>query len=239
MKIRFEKAKELINNALSMGRYSLLVTEAMALMAMIEIPTPSFYLANSAEEAQKIAEALGYPVALKVVSPDVIHKSDFGGVKLNMINPYQVSEKFKEIQKNVYEKAPEARISGIIVQKMVPSATEVTIGALRDKQFGPAIMFGLGGVFIEILKDVSFRIAPLNKSDAEEMIKEIKGYPLLLGYRGSQRLDIDAIADFIVRISELMMDIDGIDQLDLNPVSVYSSGLIAVDVRVILSRGAG
>jgi acetyl-CoA synthetase (ADP-forming) len=122
---------------------------------------------------------------------------------------------------------------------MVPSATEVTIGALRDKQFGPAIMFGLGGVFIEILKDVSFRIAPLNKSDAEEMIKEIKGYPLLLGYRGSQRLDIDAIADFIVRISELMMDIDGIDQLDLNPVSVYSSGLIAVDVRVILSRGAG
>lgn len=239
MKIQFEKAKELINNALSMGRYSLQETEAIALMAMIGVPTPSFHLANSIEEAQKIAEALGYPVVLKVVSPDIIHKSDLGGVKLNIFNPDQVSENFKEIQKNVHEKAPKVRISGIMVQKMVPSTTEVTIGALRDKQFGPAIMFGLGGIFIEILKDVSFRIAPVNRDDAQEMIKEIKGYPLLLGYRGNPRLDINAIVDAIVRISELMMCIDEIDQLDLNPVSVYPSGLIAVDVRIILSREAG
>ncbi|MEM3068802.1 MAG: acetate--CoA ligase family protein [Nitrososphaerales archaeon] len=236
MKIQFEKAKELIKNALSTGRYSLLEPEAMALMAMIGIPTPSFHLSNSIEEAQKIAQALGYPVVLKVVSQDIIHKSDIGGVKLNILNQDQVSEKFKEIQKSVHEKAPKARISGIMVQKMVPSATEVVIGALRDKQFGPAVMFGLGGIFIEILKDVSFRIAPVDKNDANEMIKEIKGYPLLLGYRGSPRLDINAIADSIVKVSELMMNIDEIDQLDLNPILVYPSGLVAVDVRIILSH---
>jgi len=239
MKIQFEKAKELIKNALSTGRYSLLEPEAMALMAMIGIPTPSFYLSNSIEEAQKIAQALGYPVVLKVVSQDIIHKSDIGGVKLNILNQDQVSEKFKEIQKSVREKAPKARISGIMVQKMVPSATEVVIGALRDKQFGPAVMFGLGGIFIEILKDVSFRIAPVDKDDANEMIKEIKGYPLLLGYRGSPRLDIDTIADSIVKVSELIMNIDEIDQLDLNPILVYPSGLVAVDVRVILSHNVG
>jgi acetyl-CoA synthetase (ADP-forming) len=126
-----------------------------------------------------------------------------------------------------------------MVQKMVPSATEVVIGALRDKQFGPAVMFGLGGIFIEILKDVSFRIAPVDKDDANEMIKEIKGYPLLLGYRGSPRLDIDTIADSIVKVSELIMNIDEIDQLDLNPILVYPSGLVAVDVRVILSHNVG
>jgi len=239
MKIQFEKAKELVNNALSMERYSLLEPEAMALMAMVGVPTPSFHLANSVEEAQKIAEALGYPIVLKVVSPDIIHKSDVGGVKLNILNQDQVSEKFKEIQKSVYEKAPKARIFGIMVQKMFPSATEVAIGALRDKQFGPALMFGLGGIFIEILKDVSFRIAPVDKDDALEMIEEIKGYPLLLGYRGSPKLDINSIVDAIVIISELMMNIDEIDQLDLNPILVYPSGLIAVDVRIILSRKAG
>lgn len=239
MKIQFEKAKELINNALSMGRYSLLETEAMALMAMIEIPTPSFYLANSIEEAQKIAEVLGYPVVLKIVSPDIIHKSDFGGVKLNILNSDQVSEKFKEIIKNVHEKAPKTRVLGIMVQKMVPSSTEVAIGALRDKQFGPAIMFGLGGIFIEILKDVSFRIAPVGRNDAHDMIKEIKGYPLLLGHRGNPRLDINAIADALVRISELLTNIDEIDQLDLNPILVYPSGLVAVDARIILGPGAG
>lgn len=239
MEIQFKKVKELINKALSDGRHSLLEPEAMAIMAMIGIPTPSFHLANSIEEAQKIAEALGYPVVLKIVSPDIIHKSDVGGVKLNILNKEQVSEKFKEIQKSVHEKAPKARIFGIIVQKMVPSATEVVIGALRDKQFGPVMMFGLGGIFIEIIKDVSFRIAPLNKDDALEMIKEIKGYSLLLGYRGSPKLDINAIADTIARISELMMNIDEIDQLDLNPIFVYTSGLVVVDARIILTHKSG
>jgi acetyl-CoA synthetase (ADP-forming) len=239
MKIEFEKGKELIRNAISTGRYSLLEPEAMALMAMIGIPTPSFHIANSVEEAQKIAEALGYPVVLKIVSPDIIHKSDVGGVKLNILNKDQVSEKFKEIQKNVHEKAPKARIFGVMVQKMAPASIEVVIGALRDKQFGPTIMFGLGGIFIELIKDVSFRIAPLNNDDALEMIKEIKGYPLLLGYRGSPKLDVDAIADAIVKISELIMSIDEIDQLDLNPILVYPSGLMAVDVRIILSHKAG
>ncbi|MEM3383087.1 MAG: acetate--CoA ligase family protein [Nitrososphaerales archaeon] len=239
METKFEKIKELINNALSEGRHSLLAPEAMVMLSIMGISMPSFCLANSIEEAQEIAEALGYPVALKIVSPDIIHKSDVGGVKLNLLNKDQVSENFKEIQKNVREKAPKARIFGIMVQKMVPSATEVVIGALRDKQFGPVIMFGLGGIFIEIIKDVSFRIAPLNKDDALEMIKEIKGYPLLLGYRGSPKLDINAVADTIVKISELMMKVDEIDQLDLNPILVYTSGLMVVDARVILSHNAG
>ncbi|MEM3538340.1 MAG: acetate--CoA ligase family protein [Nitrososphaerales archaeon] len=239
MEVQFKNVKNLINKVLSAGRHSLLEPEAMAMMAMIGIPTPSFHLANSIEEAQKIAEALGYPVVLKIVSPDITHKSDVGGVKLNILNKDQVSEKFKEIQKSVQEKAPKASIFGIMVQKMAPSAMEVVIGALRDKQFGPVVMFGLGGIFIEIIKDVSFRIAPLNKDDALEMIKEIKGYPLLIGYRGSPKLDVNAIADAIVKISELMMNVDEIDQLDLNPILVYTSGLIVVDVRVILNHKVG
>lgn len=234
MKIELKKASEVIKNALSMERHLLLESEAMALMAMIGISVPTFQLATSIEEAQKIADALGYPIVLKVVSPDIIHKSDVGGVKLGIADSHQISEKFKEIQESIKEKAPNARFSGIIVHKMVPSSTEVVIGGVRDRQFGPAVMFGLGGIFVELLKDTSFRIAPVTKDDALEMVQEIRGYPLLDGYRGSPKLDVEAILDAIVRISELIEAIKEIDQIDLNPIMVYQSGLVAVSARIIL-----
>lgn len=234
MKIELKKASEVIKNALSMERHLLLESEAMALMAMIGISVPTFQLATSIEEAQNIADALGYPIVLKVVSPDIIHKSDVGGVKLGIADSHQISEKFKEIQESIKEKAPNARFSGIIVHKMVPSSTEVVIGGVRDRQFGPAVMFGLGGIFVELLKDTSFRIAPVTKDDALEMVQEIRGYPLLDGYRGSPKLDVEAILDAIVRISELIEAIKEIDQIDLNPIMVYQSGLVAVSARIIL-----
>jgi len=239
MMIQFDKARELIETTLLMGRRSMLEPDAMALMSIMGIPVPSFHLASSIGEAQKIAEALGYPIVLKVVSPDIIHKSDVGGVKLNIVNSHQVSEKFNEILKNIREKAPGAKVSGMMVQKMVPSTTEVVVGALRDRQFGPVLMFGLGGIFIELLKDLSFRVAPVNKDDALDMIREIRGYPILIGYRGSPKLDTDAIADVIVKVSELMMSIDEIDQIDLNPIMVYPSGLVALDIRIIPAYKSG
>ena len=235
MKIRFEKAFELIESALSKGRHVLLESESMTLMAIIGIPVPTFQLATSVEEAQKIAEAFGYPIVLKVVSPDIMHKTDVGGVKLGIINSNQIAEKFKEIRKSVKEKVPDARITGIIVHKMQPSTIEVAIGAVRDRQFGPVVMFGLGGVFIELLKDTSFRIIPISKVDALEMIQETKGYPLLIGYRGSPKLDLNSITDALVRVSELMTYIKEIDQIDLNPIMVYQFGLIAVSARIILT----
>jgi len=234
--MQLEKAYEIVKSAIFMGRHLLLESEGMALMALIGIPVPTFQLATSIEDAQNIADVLGYPIVLKIISPDIIHKSDVGGVKLGIVDSNQISKKFKEIQESIKEKAPNARIFGIMVYKMVPSSTEVVVGAVRDRQFGPAIMFGLGGILIELLKDTSFRIAPITKDDALEMIQEIRGYPILVGYRDFPKLDVDAIADVIVKISELMMDIKEIDQIDLNPIMVYQSGLTAISARIMLTE---
>jgi len=228
------EAREIVTQALESGRTALLEPEAKSLIAKYGISTPSFSLCATEREAVDSAERVGYPVVMKIVSPDIIHKTEVGGVKVGIANTRQVSEGYAEILRSAALKAPAAKIVGVLVQRMAPPSTEVIVGAIRDPQFGPAVMFGLGGVFVELLKDVSFRVAPIDEDEAWEMMHEVRGIPLLKGYRGSPRLDAKAVARTLASASRIMTELDQIDQMDLNPVMVYKSGVSVVDARIIL-----
>jgi len=171
---------------------------------------------------------------LKIVSPDIIHKSDAGGVLLNLKNPVDVASGYSRIIENAKKYKADAKIVGVLVQEMAPQATEVIVGAIKDPQFGQTVMFGLGGIFVEILKDVNFRVAPITTEDAREMITQLKAYPLLKGYRNTPPVDIDALVEILCRTSRLVMDNPEIKELDLNPVMAYSNGAKVVDARIIL-----
>ncbi len=199
------------------------------------IPVPKEELAENEEKAVEIAKKIGFPVVLKLISPDVLHRSDAKAIVLNVKNEEEVKEKFKEIIKNAKNFNPHAKIEGVLVQEMLPQGREVIVGLIKDPQFGHVVMFGLGGIFVEILKDVSFRVAPINKKEALKMIKEIKGYKILEGTRGISPSDIDAIADIIVKVSELGVKMPEIKELDINPLFAYEKGAVAVDCRIILS----
>jgi acetyl-CoA synthetase (ADP-forming) len=216
------------------GRNYLLEPEAKMVCMEYGIPVTRFKVAGTPEEAIKFAEGIGYPVVLKIVSPDIIHKFDVGGVVLNLKSPSEVKEAYQNIIKNVKKHKPDAKIVGVLVQEMAPTSTEVIVGATKDPQFGPALMFGLGGIFVEVLKDVTFRIAPITESDAREMITEVKAYPILKGYRGQPPADIDAIVNILLNTSKLVMDHQEIKELDLNPIMVYEKGAKTVDARIIL-----
>jgi len=216
------------------SRKSLLETEAKIILKEYGIPVTEFRLAKSKHEAMKIADELGYPIVLKIVSPEIIHKSDVGGVIINLNNREEVQNAYVRIISNVSRLKADVRLIGVLVQKMAPAATEVIVGAIKDPQFGPALMFGLGGIFVEILKDVAFRIAPVSKDEAREMIGEVKAYPLLKGYRNIPPADINAIVDIILKTSKLIMDYQKIKELDLNPIMTYEKGATTVDARIIL-----
>lgn len=190
-------------------------------------------LATSRDQAVELAGKFGFPVVLKIVSPDVVHKSDAGGVKINLNDARQVEQAYDEILAGVAQKAPNAQVTGVAVQHMAPAGTEVIIGVSQDSLFGPIMMFGLGGTSVEIIKDVSFRVIPLSRQDASEMIKEIKGYRLLTGFRGQPPADIGALEEMLLRVSEFIVANPQITELDLNPVLVYPEGAIAVDARII------
>jgi acyl-CoA synthetase (NDP forming) len=166
----------------------------------------------------------------------VVHKSDTGGVKLGLKTAAQVAKAYDDILKSIARNHPQAVIHGVSVQKMARPGVEVIIGMSKDTQFGPVLMFGLGGVLVEILKDVSFRVVPLERKDARAMVKEIKGYPLLQGYRGHDPVDVPALEDMILRISQFVEQTPEIKELDLNPVFAYSKGAAVVDARVILEK---
>jgi len=178
-------------------------------------------LAKTADEAVTLAEELGYPVALKICSPEILHKTDVGGVRLNLENETQVRDAFEAMVLRSRRHFPEAEIYGCLVQQMLTAGKEIILGLHRDVQFGPLIMFGLGGIYVEILKDVSFRVAPISLDEAKEMIKEIKGYPLLQGIRGEKGVDIEAIASCVMKLSQLAVDFKEIMELDINPLIVY------------------
>ena len=228
--------EEIIAKARSEGRKKLLEHEVYAVCAHFGLPVPRHGLAQNEDEAAEIAEKIGYPVVLKVVSPDITHKSDVGGVVLDINSAKDAKEAYRKIMENVRKRAPSARIVGILVQEMVPWGLEVIVGATRDATFGPVIMFGLGGIFVEVLKDVSFRIAPLASEDIETMIREIKSYRILEGYRGEPPRDVDAIKDILRKTSELMMKLEDVQDLDLNPIMVYERGKGAkiADARILL-----
>jgi acyl-CoA synthetase (NDP forming) len=223
-----------MSQACKEGRKSLLETEAKTVCMEYNIPVTKFELARTEEEAVKFASTIGFPTVLKIVSPDIIHKSDVGGVIVGLKNADDVRRGYKEILQNVKKHNPKAKIVGVLVQEMAPPSTEVIVGAIKDPQFGPAVMFGLGGVFVEVLKDVTFRIAPITEDDAREMISEVKAYPLLKGYRGTPPADIDAIAEILLNTARLVTDHLEIKELDLNPVIVYEKGAKTVDARIIL-----
>jgi acetyl-CoA synthetase (ADP-forming) len=216
------------------GRKSLLETEAKEVCREYCIPVTKFELAESEAEAVRFAIGIGYPVVLKVVSPDVIHKSDVGGVEIGLKGDDDVRRGYHRIMENVKKNNPKARIVGITVQEMAPPSTEVIVGAIKDPQFGPVVMFGLGGIFVEVLKDVAFRVVPFTEDEASDMISEIKAYPILKGYRNTPPADTKAIADILLSTSRLMTDHPVIKEIDLNPILVYEKGAKAVDARIII-----
>ena len=228
------QSSEIINSVIKDGRKALLESEAKSVCEAYGLPVPKFKVATTEDEAVKYATEIGYPVVLKIVSPDVIHKSDAGGVIINVKTPAEVNTAYEKILNNVKNYNPAAKIVGILVQEMVPQGTEVIVGAVKDPQFGPTVMFGLGGIFVEVLKDVSFRIAPLSIDDAKEMITQLKAYPLLKGFRNTPPADIDALVNILRSISQLVSDHTEIKELDLNPVMAYPKGVKVVDARIIL-----
>ncbi|MEM2897063.1 MAG: acetate--CoA ligase family protein [Candidatus Bathyarchaeia archaeon] len=229
------KVKEVIGKALSEGRKGLLEPEAKTICKEYGIPTPEFALAKNVDEAIDFSEKIGYPVVLKIVSPDIIHKTEAGGVLIDLKNRNDVKKGFKKILENSKNYKPDARIVGVLVQKMAPQSTEIIVGGIKDPQFGSTLMFGLGGIFVEVLKDVTFRVVPITEEDAKEMIKEIKAYPVLKGYRGQKPRDEDAITKILLASSRLMLENEEIDQMDLNPIMVYERGASVVDARIILA----
>ncbi|MCL0073579.1 acetate--CoA ligase family protein [Dehalococcoidia bacterium] len=227
---------EIIGIARNDGRTTLTEVESKEIVGEAGIEVVEARLARTKKEAGSIAREMGFPVVLKIVSPDITHKSDSGGVKLGLNNVAAVGRAYSEIMASIKQKEPEAKIFGVSIQRMSPAGVEVIMGMSKDAQFGPVLMFGLGGVFVEVLKDVSFRIVPIARRDAGQMIREIKGYPVLQGYRGQEPADITALEDTLLRLSSFIEGTPEIRELDLNPVFAYAHGAIAADGRVILEH---
>ena len=225
---------ETFKKAIKEGRKFLLEPEAKTVCIKYGIPVTKFEVAKNEAEAVKFAEAIGFPVVLKVISPDIIHKSDVGGVIIGLKSAGEVRDAYKRILENVKKHRADAKVVGILVQEMAPASTEVIVGAIKDPQFGPALMFGLGGIFVEVLKDVTFRVAPINEDEAREMITEVRAYPLLKGYRNMPPADIEAIIKILLNTSRLVMEHEEIKEVDLNPIMVYEKGAKTVDARIIL-----
>jgi acyl-CoA synthetase (NDP forming) len=225
----------IIDRARTQGRKILTEVESKQLLEEAGIPIVRARLATSRDAAVQAARDIGFPVVLKVVSPQITHKSDVGGVKLDLKSPEEVAAAFDEIMAAARRAAPDAAIDGVSVQQMARPGIEVIVGVSTDPQFGPVIMFGLGGILVEVLKDVSFRIIPIASRDARQMIHEIKGFPLLEGYRGQDPADLAALESLLLRVSAFVEQQPEVSELDLNPVFAYKDGALAVDARIVLS----
>ncbi len=207
--------------------------EAFDIIEAYGIPAAGRGLATNPDEAVRIAEKLGYPVVLKVASPDLPHKSDVGGIRLNINSAIEVTRAYSEIMGVLKTKAPEARINGILVQSQVTGGTEVILGGRRDPQFGPVLVYGLGGIFTELFRDVSFRVAPVTIEEAVDMIKETRSYRILSGARGREPADINSLADCLVRLGFLLIDHPEIEEVDINPLLVTPAGCLALDALIV------
>ena len=224
----------IIASAMNQGRMNLLEPEAKQVCLAYGITTPRFGVAHNPEEAAELAKSFGPPVVLKIVSPDILHKTEAGGVMVGLETRKQVETAYEQILSNVEKREPKPRVEGILVQSMLPAGVEVIVGGLRDSQFGPTVLFGLGGVFVELLKDASFRVAPMTHDDSRQMIEEIRGYPMLKGIRGEPASDEEAIIQIIQAVSKIMLENGQIQQLDLNPVIVHVKGAAVADARILL-----
>jgi acetyl coenzyme A synthetase (ADP forming)-like protein len=235
-KVDKKRTAEIIDRVRKDNRRVLLGSEAHAIAEAYGIPVARIRLATSSEEAKKLAEELGYPVVLKISSPDIIHKSDIGGIRVDLTTPEEVEEAFLQILDNAKNHMPHAMIYGVDVQEMAEKGKELIIGCSRDVQFGPLVMFGAGGIFVNYLKDISFKLAPMTRSDASDLIMETKMGTLLKGVRGEAPSDIVAIEETILRIGQLVTDFEEIVELDINPAFAYEKGkgVSAVDVKITI-----
>ncbi|MGC8816410.1 MAG: acetate--CoA ligase family protein [Candidatus Hadarchaeum sp.] len=230
---------EILNSVRSENRRHLSEIESKRVLEAWGIPVSRTALARNVDEAIRIGREIHYPLVIKIASPDIIHKSDAKGVMVGISSELELKQAFNEIMKNAREYNPDARILGVTIQEYLPPAREVIVGAIQDPSFGATVMFGLGGIWVEVLKDISFRLAPLTIEEAKEMIKEIKGYPVLAGIRGTPPADIDAMAGLIQKVGQLAYEFPEIAEMDLNPVFVFDKGkgAVAVDARIVLGEG--
>lgn len=236
-------AKKIFKNALSEGRTFVLEHEAKDIMRAYDIPIPPYETAATEDDAVSKAKKIGYPVVLKILSKDILHKSDAGGVKLNLLTDDDVRQAFQEIIENAKKYGKENGIDvdlsrGVFITQFADPGTEVIVGVTRDPQFGHALMFGLGGIFVEVLKDVTFRLIPLTKADAREMVYEIKAAKILDGVRGEPPLDVDALIGIIIAVSKMISENPEINELDCNPTFLYEKGkgAMVVDARILISN---
>ncbi len=232
------KVREIFTKAAMEHRTQLTEEEAKKIVSLCGIRTPRERLVRSKDEARVAAEEIGFPLAMKIVSPDIPHKTDVGGVILNITSFEELEQAYDSIIVSVSRYVPKARIIGLLVTEMLPPAREIIFGMSRDPQFGPMLMFGLGGIYVEVLKDVTFRIAPITEQQARRMIEEIKTYPLLRGVRGQKAADTDAIVDTLLKLSNLSINFPEIVEMDINPAFVFEkgNGLVALDVKMTLTH---
>ena len=230
------KITELIRTARSEGKKVFNLEESCGIMELAGIPFNRSGLAATAAEAGAIADGIGYPVVMKIVSEQVIHKTEVGGVRINIGSKEDVRRTFEDILESIKEQVPDAVIDGILIEEMA-NGTELIIGTTTDPQFGAMIMFGIGGIFVEVYKDVSFRLIPITPNDAREMMEEIKGKALLEGIRGLPKADPDQVVEILLAVSKLIEDNPDIDEMDINPLLLTERGIIAVDARIILNDG--
>jgi acetyltransferase len=229
--------RQTFDRVLSEERVSIGDAEARGILKAYGMRIPRSEVADTPEKAIEIASQIGYPVVLKIASPDILHKTDVGGVKVGLESAEDVRDAFELMVYRAQRYIPEARIWGCLVQEMLPSGgLEVLVGMNRDPQFGPLVTFGLGGIYVETLKDVTFRIAPFSRQEAEDMLGEIRAHALLDGVRGKPAMDKESIVDTLLRIGQLVQDFPEIEELDINPLMVYPSdqGSVAIDMRLVL-----
>lgn len=230
-----DKIQSIIRTAAEEGRTSLTESEGKSILQAYDIKIPRKELASTEDEAVRVADAIGYPVVMKISSPDIAHKTDVGGVSLNLQNEQEIRTAYSVMMEKIKTAVPAARIDGVLIEEMF-SGRELIVGMVRDKQFGPVITFGLGGIFVEIMKDVSRGVAPITVQMAEKMIKSIKSYPILAGARGKKPADIAALKSLILKISQLSVDFPEISELEMNPVMAGEVGCCAVDALVVIRR---
>ncbi len=230
------RATAILAGARQAGQGRLSEVESLQLLAAYGIPTAAASLACDADEAVRQAAAAGYPVVLKIVAPDIVHKTDIGGVRLGLEDEAQVRQAFDEIVAGARRAMPDAVISGVLVQAMVRGGVETFTGTTVDPSLGALVGFGLGGVFVEVLRDAVFRVAPIHRLDAAEMVRGIRGFRMLQGVRGAPPADLAALEEILMRVGRLAADFPDIAELDVNPLLAFADRAVAVDARVILAK---
>jgi acetyl-CoA synthetase (ADP-forming) len=234
IKERKEVIRGIINKAYSEKRRILLEHESKKIIQNYQVPVTRENIAHTLDDAVRISERIGFPIVLKISSPEILHKSDVGGIITGLRNASEVKEAYNRIIRNVSEKGKRKSIQGILIQEMILGGNEVIIGATRDPHFGPVVMFGLGGVFVELLDDVSFRLAPFSKDEAMEMIRETRAFKVLGGFRNQKSVDFEHLANILTFIGKIVVDFPEIAEVDVNPLIANENGVTAVDARIIL-----